>query len=430
MSVPPKVTILLVLVFVACSNDSVSTPVVPLPVSAAPVPSGEGAFWPRFHGPNGDNISPDTGLLKEWPRGGPELIWTTEGIGHGFSGVTIADDLIYTDGNIDEKTTVTAIDTDGRVRWQSGIGKAWTKSHPGSRGTPTIDGDRVYHESPLGEVACLDAKTGERVWGLNILEEFDADNIQWALAESVLVDGDRVICCPGGKKASVVALDKTSGETVWTARSTGDKAGYASATLAECQGLRMILTMTAKALIGVNADNGDLLFRHEHVTKYDVNALKPIYHDGHVFISSGYGSGSELLKLNVRGDKVTTDVVWTFKELDNHHGGVMLLDGYLYGASARGTWFCLDWKTGRKMYGEKGIGKGSVTYADGMLYMMNEKRGVGLAEATPAGHTVVSQFEIPSGGEDPTWAHPVVCGGRLYLRHSNRLFAYDVRAER
>ena len=429
MSVPPKMTIFLILILVACSNDSVSTAVVPLPVSAAPVPSGEGAFWPCFHGPNGDNISPDTGLLQEWPDAGPPLVWTAEGIGHGFSGVTIAGDLIYTDGNIDDKTTVTAIDMDGQVRWQSPIGKGWTGSHDGTRGTPTIDGNRVYHESPMGDVVCLDAKTGEKIWGVNILDEFDSKNIKWALAESVLIDGDRVICSPGGPKASVVALDKKTGQTVWTGGSTGDLAGYATPTIAECGGLRMILTMSAKALIGVNADNGDLLFRHEHITKYDVNALKPIYHDGRVFISSGYGSGSAMVKLDVQGGKVTAEEVWTFKELDNHHGGVMLLDGYLYGSSARGMWICLDWKTGEKMYGERGIGKGSVTFADGMLYMMNEKRGVGLAKPTPAGHTVVSRFEIPAGGREPTWAHPVVCGGRLYLRHSDRLFAYDVRAK-
>jgi len=417
-----KLTILSVVLLGACSE-------APLSTTGASLPSSDEVFWPRFHGPNGDNISTDTGLLKQWPDGGPPLAWVAEGIGHGFSGVTIANGLIYTDGNVDGKTMITAIDMGGRIRWQTANGKAWTGSHPGSRGTPTIDGDRLYHESPLGEVVCLDAKTGDRIWGLNILEKFDAKNIQWALAESVLVDGNRVICCPGGKVASVVALDKTSGDTVWTARSTGDKTSYASPTLAEYQGLRMILTMTAKALIGVSADNGDLLFRHEHITRYDVNALKPIYHDGHVFISSGYGSGSELLKISVQGEKATVEQVWESKQLDNHHGGVILLDGHLYGTSARGVWICLDWKTGRTMYAEKGIGKGSLTYADGMLYMMNEKRGVGLAEATPAGHTVISEFKIPSGGEGPSWAHPVVCGGGLYLRHSNRLFAYDIRAK-
>jgi len=404
----------------------------PSPDTETPLAGRKEPFWPRFHGPKHDNISTETGLLKKWPDEGPELVWTAKGIGHGFSSVALAGGLIYIDGNLNDKTVVTALNTDGSVQWQTENGPAWTKSHPGTRGTPTIDGDRLYHESPLGEVVCLNAKTGERIWGLNILKQFGAKNITWGLAESLLVDGNRVICCPGGPKASVVALDKQTGRTVWAAESTGDAAGYASATLAECQGLRMILTMTAKAFIGVAADTGRLLFRFEHITKYDVNATMPIYHDGHVFISSGYGSGSVLVKLKVDGDQAAVEQVWESKELDNHHGGVILLDGYLYGAahsSNRGKWICLDWKTGELMYAEKGVGKGSATCADGMLYTLSERRDVGLVAAKPGGHEVISRFKMPSGGEGPSWAHPVVCGGRLYLRHSDQLCAYNLQAE-
>jgi len=405
------------------ATDSPSTAAVADPGSGAP-------FWPRFHGPKGDNISTDTGLLKEWPDGGPELVWSIKGIGHGFSSVTIADGMIYTDGNIGENTVITGLDMDGNIQWQKENGKAYTGSHEGTRGTPTIDGDRLYHESPLGQVVCLNAKDGERIWDLNILEEFGGQNITWALAESVLIDGNNVIACPGGKRASVVALDKNTGKTVWAAKGTGDKAGYASPILVEDRGLRMILAMNAKALIGVNADNGDLLFRYPHETKYDVNAANPIYRDGHVFISSGYGSGSELVKLSFKGNQVSAERVWEAKQLDNHHGGVILVDGYLYGSSAGGKWICLKWETGEVMYSERGVGKGSATYADGVLYVLSERRKVGLVEVTPAGHTVTSQFEIPSGGPGPSWAHPVVCGGRLYLRHSDQLSAYNVRAER
>ena len=391
------------------------------------------AFWPRFHGPEGDNISADAGLLERWPAGGPKLVWTAKGIGHGFSGVTLANRLIYTAGNIDGKTVVTALDMDGQIRWQAENGKAWTTSHPGTRATPTIDGDVVYHESPLGEVVCLNARTGKRIWGLNILDKFHGENIQWALAESLLVDGDRLICCPGGPETAVVALDKRTGRTVWRSPSAaGDLIGYASPTLAEYKGLRMVLTMTLKALIGVNADTGDLLFRFEHPTKYDINVLKPLYHDGHVFISSGYGTtGSVLLRLNVRGRKAAVSKVWGSRELDNHHGGVVLLGGYLYGAAHNfnhGKWICLDWETGKMQYAERGVGKGSLTCADGMLYTLSEGRTVGLLAPTPKGHRLASEFEIPAGGEGPTWAHPVVCGGRLYIRHSDFLYAYDVRA--
>ncbi|NQU25227.1 MAG: PQQ-binding-like beta-propeller repeat protein [Candidatus Nealsonbacteria bacterium] len=395
----------------------------------ASLPSSDASFWPCFHGPKGDNISTDTGLLKKWPDDGPTLVWATEGIGDGFSGVVLAHGMIYTDGNIGDQTTITAMDLGGNVLWQEPNGPAWTQSHPGSRGTPTIDGDRLYHESPTGNLICLDAKKGDKIWSLNILDEFDAKNIGWGLAESVLVDGDRVICCPGGKKAAVVALDKTSGKPIWTTPGTGNAAAHATAALAECEGLRVILAMTAKSLIGVRADTGELLFQHEHITKHDVNATTPVYHDGHIFITSGYGTGSEMLKLTVQGDKASVERVWKCKELDNHHGGVVLLDGYIYGCSARGRWMCLDWKSGEIKYSDKGVGKGSLTVADGMLYTLSERNKMGLVRATPDAHVVVSRFDVPSGGSAESWAHPVVCGGRMYLRHSDKLYAYDVKAE-
>jgi len=399
------------------------------PANASP-PSGA-PFWPRFHGPNNDNLSTDTGLLKKWPEGGPRLLWTAKGLGHGYASVTLADGLIYTAGNKGDKTMVTALDLDGKTVWQKENGEGWTGSYPGARGTPTLDGDRLYHESPLGDVICMNAKTGEKLWGLNILKEFDAKNIEWALAESLLIDGDRVICAPGGAKASLAALDKNTGKTVWTTKSTGISTSYASAVIGQCQGLRILFTMNSKAFLAANADNGEFLFTVPHETKYDVNATSPIYHDGHVFICSGYGSGSAQFKLKVDGQKASVQQAWQSKELDNHHGGVILLDGYLYGASQdknRGAWVCLEWKSGEKMCAERGVGKGSLTYADGMLYTLSEQRDMGLVPATPKEHKVVSRFKIPSGGEGPSWAHPVVCGGRLYVRHSDRLFAYDVRA--
>ena len=394
----------------------------------------DSTFWPRFHGPKGDNISAATGLLKQWPEEGPRLIWTAEGIGNGFSGVTLANRLIFTAGNMDEKTVVTALDMNGRIRWQAENGTAWISSHPGTRGTPTIDGNRLYHESPLGEVVCLDAKTGKRIWGLNILEKFHSKNITWGLAESLTVDGNRLICCPGGPETAVVALDKRTGRTIWKSPTAdGDLIGYATPTIAECRGLRMVLTMTLKALIGVNADTGDLLFRFAHPAKNGVNAMKPLYHDGHVLISSDYGTtGTTLVKLEVKGSKTAAVQVWNSREMDNHHGGIILWDGYLYGAGHNfnnGKWVCLDWKTGEKKYAERGVGKGSLTCADGLLYTMSEKRVVGLVEPNPDGHRLISKFKIPSGGEGPTWAHPVVCGGRLYIRHADFLYAFDVRAQ-
>lgn len=400
--------------------------------AAAAAPSGPAPFWPVFHGPKNDNISPDTGLLKEWPKDGPKLIWTAKNLGEGYASVTTADGLIYTAGNADGKTFVIALDLTGKEVWRVSVGDAYKGSYPGVRSTPTLDGQLLYYETPLGDLVCLESKTGKQVWSMNILKDFEAKQIQWALAESPLVDGDRLICCPIGRKASVVALDKKTGKVVWLGKAVDGNAGYATPLIMAQQGLRMVLTMTSNALIGVNADNGELLFSYTHETKYEVNATTPIYRDGQIFITSGYGSGSEMLKLTVDGKKAKVEKLWSNKDLDNHHGGLVLLDGTIYGASqdgARGKWVAVDWKSGRTAYAEKGVGKGSLTCAEGMLYTMNEKRKLGLVPATPKEHKVVSQFDLPSGGQGASWAHPVVIGGRLYVRYDQFLYVYDVRGK-
>lgn len=401
---------------------------------AGQVRGADAPFWPRFHGPNGDNLSTDTGLLKEWPEEGPERLWTTTGIGEGFSGVALSGGKIFTAGNVDDKTVVTAMDLDGKILWQADCGKAWAEDHAGSRSTPTIDGNLVFFENPYGVIYCLNANNGKEIWNVPILEKFGSKNLHWGLAESLLVDGNHVLCLPGGPQASVVALNKKTGDTVWIAESAdGDLAGYATASLIECEGLRIVLTMTSKALIGVDADRGHLLFRFPHKTNYDVNATTPIYHNGQIFITSGYGTtGSVMLQLHVDGTAASVEKLWGSRELDNHHGGVILLDGFVYGAAHQfnnSKWICLDWETGKVQYAERGVGKGSLTYADGMLYTWSEQRNVGLVQATPDGHPVVSRFRTPSGPEGPTWAHPVVCGGRLYLRHGDCLYAYHVMSK-
>ena len=410
---------------------AVWTLLVALPPCLAEQAPGEAdATWPQFHGPNRDNLSRESGLLKKWPESGPPLVWTARNLGFGYASVAIADGRIFTAGNIGGRTVISALDMQGQLLWQADNGAAWEGSYPGTRGTPTIAGERLYHESPLGDVVCLEAGTGRKIWGLNILEEFGGRNIHWALSESLLIDGDRVICCPGGTEASVVALDKLTGKTVWKAKGTGDPASYASPILAEQDGLRMIITLTLKSLVGVNADNGELLWQARHVSMFDENIMQPIYRDGCVFVSS-LVAGSVKWKIHCAGGTATVEELWTSRELDNHHGGVLLVDGNLYGSSClfnRARWICLDWATGEKRYEAKGVGKGSLTYADGMLYTLSERYVMGLVAATPTGHEVISQFRLPPGGEAASWAHPVVCGGRLYVRHGEFLYAYNIAA--
>jgi outer membrane protein assembly factor BamB len=225
-----------------------------------------------------------------------------------------------------------------------------------------------------------------------------------------------------------------TGKTVWKSPNVnGEEACYASPVLCEQDGLRIVLTMSNKSLVAVNADTGDVLFSYPNPTKYDVNATSPIYHDGHIFVSSGYGTtGSTLFKLTVKGQRASVEKVWNSRELDNQHGGVVLYKGYLYGSAHKfndGSWICLDWNSGEMQYAVEGVGQGALTLADGMLYMLSEREKVGLAKATPDGLKLTGQFKLPKGGKGKSWAHPVVCGGRLYLRHGDFLYAYDVSGE-
>ncbi len=385
--------------------------------------------WPQFHGPNRDNISPEKGLLKKWPENGPALLWTAKDLGHGYSSISIADGMIYTASSIEKDTVIIALNLDGKILWKVKNGGAWTGDRPGSRGTPTIDADMLFHQSPHGNLICLNAKTGDRIWEFNIIEKFKSKIPNWALAESLLVDGNHLISCPGGPQTCMVALNKNTGSVVWKAPSIGEPAGYASPTLAEYKGLRIIITLTLKSMIGVNADTGEMLWRIKHESYADENIMMPIFHDGHVFVST-LQTGSVKWKLNVKDGKVSLEEIWRTQELDNHHGGVILLNENLYGTSTfrnRNLLVCLDFKTGRNKYMDKCVGKVSLTYADGMLYALSIDGIMGLVRPAPAGHELISSFEIPKGGKGNSWAHPVVCGGRLYIRHGEFLYAYSLR---
>ena len=385
--------------------------------------------WPQFHGPDRDNISRETGLLKTWPNDGPTLVWTADGLGEGYSSVSIANGMVFTAGNIEEDTVVTALNMKGEVLWRAKNGKAWTRDYPGTRGTPTFDGTRVYHQSPLGSIVCLNAEDGDVIWGVDIVAKVRSKNSRWGLAESLLIDGDRLISCPGGPEACMVALDKHTGAVVWKAPSTNELAGYSSPILVEYEGLRIVVALSAKAVIGVNADDGELLWRVKHESYANENVMVPIFHDGHIFLST-LAAGSVKWRIAVNDGEVELEEVWRTRELDNHHGGVLLLDGYLYGASTVRNgkkWVCLDWRTGSMMYADPGVGKGSLTCAEGMLYTLSIDRVMGLVRPTSTKFEVVSSFEIPEGGKGKSWAHPAVCNGRLYVRHGEFLYAYSVR---
>jgi len=391
--------------------------------------------WPQFHGPLRDNRSADTGLLKRWPEGGPKLAFKAQDLGSGYSSVAIVDGMIYTTGDLDRATVITALDMSGKHLWQKRNGPAYKGPHPGARSTPAVADGKLYNLSGTGDLICIDAKTGSTVWGLNILGEFGGQMIKWGISESPLVDGDNVICFPGGQEIGMVALDKNTGQTRWTCAGIGDKPSYATATIIDYQGLRQILTMTSESAIGVAAETGKLLWKYAHTVRFEANCDTPLYHDGHVYLFGTYGYGATKLKLNVRGDRCSVEKIWHTTELDNEHGGVLIVDGYLYGQAdanhKQRRMACLEAATGKTMWTARelaGRASATLTLAEGMFYVVSDQAEVALVKPNPKRLEIVSKFELPGDGKGEVRARPVVCGGRLYIRHDQILYVYNVRA--
>ena len=392
--------------------------------------AAEAAEWPCWRGANHDGKSPDTGLLKQWPEGGPKKLWQYDGIGKGFSTVSISDGLIYVTGDVGGQAgqggglTVFAFDMNGKPQWKVVVDKAWTRSHPGSRSTCTIDSDRLYVLSGNGVIACLDAKSGQEKW-TKATRDFGGRSGGWGYAESVLILGKLAIVKPGGRKC-IVALDKMTGKTVWT--SSGFDAGpeYSSCLPFTYEGKQCIATGTRSGIVCVDAADGTLLWSNPWSRSNTANCPDPAYADGHVFWANGYGKGGICMKLKLDGGKVGADQAWTTKDMVCHHGGYVVQEGHIYGNNGSG-WACLDLKSGRTKWSERGVGKGSACWADGMLYLFGEQNGkAGLATCSPDGFEMKGTFSVAGSG--PSWAHPVVIGGRLYLRYDTHLYCFDVKA--
>jgi outer membrane protein assembly factor BamB len=392
----------------------------------------EDCEWPSFHGLYRNNKSTETGLLKEWPEKGPELLWTVSGLGKGYSSVSIAEGYLYTAGVIEDQTVVIAFDLNGKPVWKKVNGQSWetTMSHAraytGSRSTPTYDDNLVYFINDLGRLTAFNYRTGEEIWFIELREFFDAEIPEYGYSESIHINGDYLYCNPAGKKGFIVCLKKKNGNLIWANTEIPGTVGFSSPIIAEFGGYHQIINMTSNCVYGVDTKTGKLLWTVEYENQRSNNVTDPIFYNGYVFASSGYGKGSILIKLTTSGKEIIPETVWQTTLMDNHHGGVILYDGFLYGAghNARG-WFCLDFMTGKEMW--KTRGKGSLVYADNMFYFLEERGTMKLVKATPKQYDEVSAFEVPKGGEGLHWAHPVVCGGRLYIRHADKLFAYDIR---
>jgi outer membrane protein assembly factor BamB len=380
------------------------------------------ANWPQWRGPNRDGISKETGLLKQWPEQGPSLVWKASGAGRGYSSFSIANGRLYTMGLRGDREFVIAFDiTNGKEVWATPHGGAFRNNRgDGPRGTPTIDGDRLYALGGNGDLSCLEARSGKVVWTKNVLREFGGSNIQWGISESPLVMGNKVLVNAGGPNASIVALNKDNGAVIW--KSQSDEAGYSSAIPLQVNGGTQVVFFTHDRALGLDVNDGKLLWEYGKPANDTANVATPIARGNRVFISSDYGTGGGLVE--IKADGRAQEIYFT-KDMRNHHSSSVLVGDYLYGFSSS-VLTAMKFDTGEIAWRDRSVGKGSLVYADGNLYCYSENGVVGLVEATPTGYHEKGRFRIQQG-ELPTWTHPVVAGGRLYLRDQDTIYAFDVK---
>jgi outer membrane protein assembly factor BamB len=396
------------------------------------------ADWPQWRGLNRDGVSAETGLLKSWPEGGPPLLWKMDGLGKGFSTVAVVGNTAYTLGDRDDAACVFAIDlATQKITWSTKVGRAWPggPQGPGEHSTPTVDGDMLYVLTPQGDLAAL-TTAGKVVWSKNFKNDFGGQMMSsWGYSESPLIDGDKLICTPGGKDAILVALNKKTGETVW--KTPGDdKAGYASCVISEGGGVRQYVTNNSKGFISVEAKTGKVLWRSSKATKGTANIPTPVVRGDYVYGSNGYGGGGVLLKLSSDGSggvKAEDVKVLSSNDFQNHHGGMVLVGDYLYAGSGQnaGQPACIDFKTGELKWKQDkapGGGSASVAAADGCVYLHYERGEMVLMAASPDGYKELGKFKPPVVN-NPSWSQPVISGGKLFLRDQETLMCYDIKAK-
>lgn len=411
------------------------------PLAASPAVAAD---WPQWRGPERDGKSPDSGpLMTSWPEGGPPLAWQSSGLGGGFSSLSAVGDRLYTMGDLGDKQHVIALDrSDGKVLWKTAVGPAWVDQYGGPRGTPTVAGGRVYALSTEGELVCLDAKSGEKVWSRNLPEDFGGRMMSvWKFAESPLVHDGRVIVTPGAPDTGLVALEPATGKVIWRAKlpeigpEGKDGAGYSSVVVSNGGGVEQYVQVMGRGAVGVEAETGRYLWGYNRIANEVANISTPLVDGDHVFVSTGYGTGAALLELvpkdggGVEAREVYFLAADTFQ---NHHGNMILHRGHVYAGSGHNKGFpmSVELEDGSVAWGpvrNGGSGSAAVSFADGHLYMRYQNGVMVLVEATPQGYREKGTFEIPEV-RHPSWAHPVIAGGKLYLREQDRLYVYEVAA--
>lgn len=388
----------------------------------------QAADWFQWRGPNRDGHSAETGLLKEWPAGGPKLLWRAAGAGTGYSSFSASNGRLYTLGARGDTEHVIAFDAaTGKKVWDVPNGQRFRNDRgDGPRSTPTIDGDRLYAFGGSGDLISLDAATGKRVWSINVVQQFGGMTPYWGYSESPLIVGDRIVLNAGGRRASIVALNKLDGTTLW--QNHNDEAAYSSPMLLRTGSLAQIVFFTGQRGLAVDPRDGRLLWSYSRVSNGTANIATPIVRGNRVFFSSDYGTGAALLDVKAAGNVASASEVYFTREMRNHQASSVAVGDHVYGFSSS-ILTALTFDTGEIAWRNRSVGKGSLIYADQRLYLYSENGVVGLADAAPDAYRERGRFQIQSSTNSPTWSHPIITNGRLMIRDQDNVYAYDVKAK-
>ncbi len=389
----------------------------------------------EWRGPDRSGIYPDQNLLKTWTENGPRLILELNDIGNGYSSPVVYKSVIYITGKKDTMDVISAYEMNGTKKWETAYGRAWNRTYPETRCTPTIEDNRIYLVSGMGEVVCVDAVTGKRIWTVDAQTEFKGEPHRWGIAESIAISDKAVFYVTGGEETSVIALDKTNGKLIWKTKSLGGTRAYASSSIIEKAGMRLLLAQTANDLMAVNIENGKIVWNfnlmpyHTGETGKGGNTNTPLFYNNEIFVASGYDHPAIMLSLAADGRSVS--VKWMNTDFDNHMGGVVKIGNFIFGSNwtnnANGNWICAAWDTGKTTYNTKWFNKGPIISADGMLYCYEEKTGnLALVKPNPEKFEVVSSFKIAKGA-GPHWAHPTIYDGNILVRHGEYLAVYNLK---
>lgn len=380
----------------------------------------------QWRGQNRDGVYNETGLLKKWPVTGPKLLWHFDELGDGHTSASVVSSGIYTSGMIEGKGYVFAFNHMGKLLWKKEYGTEWNESHNGVRSTPLVIKDKLYLVSPYGKIICMNTGKGDIVWSIDLMKDYGARNIQWGITENLLFDGNTLFVTPGGTDANVLALDRNNGKLIWKSKGNGEKSAYGSPLLIKHGNRKILVTMMAESIMGIDAATGAFLWKFPHPNEWSVQPNIPVYIDGNIYCTSGYGQGGVMLKLAADGKSVTE--VWRNKNLDPLTGGVVVLNGRIYGTGNKNRkFFCIDWKTGKELYSTKELAPANIIANDGLLYVYSESGKVSLVEPKADGINILSTFPVPYGA-NPHWAHLVINNKKLFVRHGTSLMVYDIAA--